>query len=335
MFRGIPSAVAALFLVLAASASRADDPPAGETPPPPPGPSVAAPAGTQPDTVELDTGDRLRGRVLSRTLTEVVLDHPVLGKLTIPADRVKQAANSLGQPYAVAPAAPAPAPPPPEWKFSGELGVNGTEGNVDSQDLRAAVQALLETPDHRWKFGAGWMRSETEDVKTKEQGYVEGLKDFLYPGSPWFWFLQARMDWDDFQLWDSRFTGGFGAGYTLYDTEAFKLRFRAGLNYAREFNVSETLYPDYEDDRWEGLLGAESVWKITKDQSLEGKVTWYPDLEESGEYRIVGSLAYSINLSESGSLALKIGLEEEYDTHRVDPAEESDFKYFIALLFRF
>ena len=32
---------------------------------------------------------------------------------------------------------------------------------------------------------------------------------------------------------------------------------------------------------------------------------------------------------------LKVGIEDEYDTHRVDPAQENDFKYFIALLFRF
>lgn len=297
--------------------------------------AAPAPAPPATDTVVLETGDTLTGRVLSRTEKEVVLEHPILGKLTIPGDKVKKAANAAGEPFAVAPPAPPPAPPPPEWKITGELGVNGQKGNVDNQDLRAAVTALLETPDHRWQFGAGWQRSETEDVKTKEQGYVLGLKDFLYPGSPWFWFLAARMDWDDFQIWDSRFTGGAGAGYTHYDTEEFKLRYRAGLGYAREFNVDEDAFPDYEDDRWEAILGGEFSWKMTKSQALEGRVTWFPDLEESGEYRIVGSLAWSINLNESGSLALKAGVEDEYDTHRVDPAEENDFKYFVALLFRF
>jgi putative salt-induced outer membrane protein YdiY len=330
MHRTFVAVAASLVLGLAAAHARADEPAPGETtpaPPPPPPPAT--------DVVTLESGDKLTGRVLSRTEAELVLEHPVLGKLTIPAARVKQATNAAGEPFAVAPPAPPPAPPEPEWKISGEVGVNGTEGNVDNQDLRAAVEALYESPHHRWRFNAGWMKSETEDVKTKEQGYVAGLKDFLYPGSPWFWFLGARMDWDDFQIWDSRFTGAAGVGYTIHDTETFKLRARAGATYVREFNVDETAFPDYEDDRYEALLGGEAFWKITDAQTLEARATWFPDLEESGEYRIVASLAYAINLSKSGSLALKVGLEDEYDSHRVDPAEENDFKYFIALLFRF
>ena len=330
MHRRFVAVTAVLVLGLAAAQARAQDPPAGgKTPAPPPPPPPAT------DVVVLQSGDKLVGRVLTRTEKEVVLEHPVLGKLTIPAERVKQATNAAGEPFAIAPPAPPPAPPPPEWKVSGEVGINGQEGNTDNQDLRAAVEALYESPDHRWRFTAGWQKSETEDVKTKEQGYVAGLKDFLYPGSRWFWFLGARMDWDDFQIWDSRFSSGAGVGYTIHDTETFKLRARAGVGYVREFNVDENLFPDYEDSRWEGILGAESVWQISPSQSLETRVTYFPDLSESGEYRIVGTLAYAINISESGSLALKVGLEDEYDSHRVDPAEENDFKYFVALLFRF
>jgi putative salt-induced outer membrane protein YdiY len=307
MGRGIVSALASALLAAAAAAAYADE-------------------------VVLETGERLQGTVLSRTEAEVVLDHPILGKLTIPAGKVVEAKTPKGE---AVPVAPPPPPPPTEWKYSGEVGVNGTEGNVDNQDLRAAVQALYEGKEHRWRFAAGYSRSETEDVKTKDQGYVEGLKDFLYEGSPWFWFLTARMDWDDFQVWDSRFAGGAGAGYAAYETDEFKLRFRAGLNYIREFNVDEDAFPDYDDDRWEGLLGAESVWKLTKGQVLEGKVTYYPDFDDTGEFRVVGSLAWSVDLNESGSLAFKLGLENEYDSHREDPAEENDLKYFAALLFRF
>lgn len=311
--RSRPAARAALAAVLLAAAA----------------PSVRG------DDVELDTGERLVGTVLSRTEKEIVLDHPVLGKVTIPAARVARAATPSGE---AVPVAPPPPPPAPEWKFQGEVGVNGTEGNVDNQDLRAAVQALYESPEHRWRFGAGWMRSETEDVKTKDQSYVEGTKDFLYAGSPWFWFLTARIDWDDFQIWDHRFGGGAGVGYTAYDTDTFKLRFRAGANYVKESGIDDDLLDDpdaYDDSRIEGLFGAESFWKINDTQSIEARVTYYPDFDETSEYRIVSSLAWAVNLNATGSLALKVGLEDEYDSHRVDPAEKNEFKYFAALLFKF
>jgi putative salt-induced outer membrane protein YdiY len=305
---------AALWTGLAAATARADE--------------ATAPAPAT-DTITLTTGESLTGKVVSRTEKEVVFEHSVLGKLTIPASGVRQAASASGQPVPVAPE------PPPAWKYTGELGVNGTKGTVDNQDLRAAVEALYESTEHRWKFTAGYQRSKTEDAVTKQNGHVDGLKDFLYPGSPWFWFLTARQDWDDFQIWDSRFSGGAGVGYTAYDTPDFKLRFRAGPNYVREFGVDEVRFPDHEDSRWEAMIGAESEWQINEAQKLEGTVTYYPDLSESGEYRVVGSLAWSINLNESGSLAFKLGLEDEYDTHREDPIEKNELKYFAALLFKF
>ena len=49
---------------------------------------------------------------------------------------------------------------------------------------------------------------------------------------------------------------------------------------------------------------------------------------------MVGTAAWSIKLSTDG-LSLKLGIEDEYDTHREDPFEKSDLKYFLALLYEF
>ena len=112
-------------------------------------------------------------------------------------------------------------------------------------------------------------------------------------------------------------------------TETTDLKLRAGLAGTREWGS------DDESWRLEGLLGADLEWKISDAQTLEAGTTYYPDLEESGEYRLVSRVGWSIQLDNAENLHLKLGLEHEYDSHRVSPFEKDDLRYFGALLYEF
>jgi len=294
------------------------------------------------DEVELVSGEVLKGVHVECAEGRVRFDHPILGRLDLAEDQVRAvrpdagtdaeagaAAGASSIPGSAGAAAAPAAPAEPAWKFKAELGLNGTSGNTKTQDLRAAIGALLEQPEHRWKFDAGWLRSKTDGVKTKDQAYVQGLKDWMWSDSPWIAFVTSRYDRDEFQAWDERVSVGAGVGYKLVDATDFKLRLRAGLNEVREYGSGNDFW------RTEGLLGAEAVWKISDSQSLEGAVTWYPDLRDSGKYRLVSSIVWSIKLSSADNLSLKMGAEDEYDTHREPPFKKSDLKYFAAIQYEF
>lgn len=279
------------------------------------------------DEVKLLSGETLTVTDVKTEGGRVTMVHPVLGRLDVPATQVTEIKKTDGTKLSGY-GEPLPEPPP-KWKFRAELGLTGTSGNTRTQDLRAAIGALLETSSERWKFDGVYMRSKTDGEVTKKNWYVAGLHDWLFKNSPWLLFATARYDWDDFQQWDSRISAGVGIGYTVIDTETTKGRLRAGF-----FETREHGGPNDGDWRPEGMLGAEATHQLTKSQTLEGAVTWYPDLQNSGEYRIVASAAWSIKLTENG-LSLKAGVEEEYDTHLEAPFERRDVNYFAALLYEF
>ena len=112
-------------------------------------------------------------------------------------------------------------------------------------------------------------------------------------------------------------------------TETTDLKLRAGATATREWGS--------DDESWrpEGLLGANLGWTISAAQKLEAHTTYYPDLEDSGEYRVVSGIAWSIKLDNSDSLRLKLGLDHELDSHRESPFEKDDLRYFAALLYEF
>ena len=291
------------------------------------------------DEVELVTGEVLKGSNVVQEAGRVKFDHPVLGRIDLDASRVRgvrrDGASDLAAAIASMPAgtggddatgAPAKAP---QWKFRIEVGVNGTSGNTRTQDIHLGGGALLEQEEHRWKFDAQYARSKNAGVKTKDQWYVQGLKDWMWKDSPWIAFVTGRYDADKFQEWDKRISLGAGAGYKLVDEADLKVRLRAGLN--------ETKESGSDSDQWrtEGLLGADMSWKINDSQNLEASVTYYPDFRDSPEYRVVGSVAWSIKLSQTEALSLKIGVQDEYDSHREKPFKKNDLKYYAAILYEF
>ena len=283
------------------------------------------------DEVVLSSGEVLKvGNVRSHD-GRVEMDHPVLGHLDLAADQVTaiRGTDAAPAPAAAPPAPAAPAAAPgPKWKYKAELGLNGQTGNSRTTDLRAAVGALLETPDERWKIDGAYMKSKSDGATTKNNWYAQGLHDWIFNEGPWSVFATGRYDQDRFQAWYRRVSVGVGAGYKLLDEKNLTARLRAGFNEIREY--------DSDDEGWrpEGLLGAEASYKINANQSLEAAVTYYPDLQTTGEYRLVMTAAWSIKLSTDG-LSLKLGLEDEIDSHRVAPAKKQDLKYFAALLYEF
>jgi hypothetical protein len=197
------------------------------------------------DEIELVTGERLRGIIVERDDAKVILNHPVLGTLIIPAANVKP-----GTPEPAAPAAPAkgpdgkpapapavpPAPPAPSpWKFRVEFGASGSSGNTDQSDLHAAVSALYETEKRRFKAEGGWANAETDNERTKNQQFVAAIHDWFIKDSKWSFFVSGRKDWDDFQDWDHRASVGAGVGYAFVKRDDFELRGRVGLAATHEW----------------------------------------------------------------------------------------------------
>ncbi len=292
------------------------------------------------DDVELVTGEVLKGRVVERSAGGISLDHPVLGRQWISAEYVRSIDGApLNAPAATAPAdagaaaAPAPAatPAPVEnpWKWTLELGASGKSGNSDTTDLHAAIAGVQEDTTKRWKTSASWDYSEAEKEKTKNQVDVQGTRDWLVTDSKWFYFATARYQWDEFQEWDGRLSAGVGGGRSFIEREDLKVRGRVGITALKETGSSINGW------RPELLIGAESNWKISAAQSLDAAVTGYPDLDDTGEFRLEATLAWSIRLNDADSLRLKIGLKDEYDSHREDPFDDNDFSYFVALLYEF
>lgn len=298
------------------------------------------------DSVTLTNGDVLIGSIVEQTDEHIVIDHPVLGSITIANDEIVTIVrddgddDDAGEDAAVvddeSAAAAADAEPDDlaaeeedPWESFFKLGLAASFGNTDTQNVNVGVDSLREKDDMRTKLDASYYYGATDGDRSDNRFTAGVNNDWLVPDSRWLYFGRVRFDYDEFQSWEYRIGAWGGVGYDFYDREDFTLTGRAGLGLVKEFNSDRNeIYP-------EGLLGLDMSWDITERQKLTASTTIYPDLDETGEYRSVSSVDWSALVDEQANMSVFFGLEHEYQSEVDEGIDEHDLRLIAGLQFEF
>jgi putative salt-induced outer membrane protein YdiY len=306
-------------------------------------------AAARADDVGLETGEVLQGRILDQNGGAVVLEHPVLGRLTIPRAKVKfvvtdaeklaaeaagrKADAAMAKAAAEGTAAPPAGEPAPEskaeWISKLEVGLNGAGGNNRSKNFIGGVRSERAKPKSTLKFDARYAMTES-DGETTQSRFTTGLRnDWLTADPKWSFFGEGRYDRDQFQEWDQRANVAAGAGYKFIEEKDSFVGFRVGGSGTKEWGNSEP------NIRPEGLLGVEARYRIDDSKEFTFQSTYYPDITDRPEFRTFSAAGLSVRLDEKGTLNVRFGIEHEYDTHRSKDAKRTDYRYFVLLVMDF
>jgi putative salt-induced outer membrane protein YdiY len=285
------------------------------------------------DKVRLKNGDVVTGEIVETSDAGVVLEHAVLGRFNIAADQIDAQVDGDA-------ALPAPPPPPRPglfgsgvlagWNKQVQLGVTGSKGNSETQDILAGVRGNFADETKRWQFDSGYFRASTDGNKTKSQAFAMLLRDFLFTGKKYFAFASTRYDWDQFQEWDHRLSLAAGLGYSFLDGETFDLRGRAGFGTTKTFGSPG-------DDEWvpEAVIGLETEWLPAERQKITAYTTFYPSLSDGGEFRNLSGVDWSLLIADGLGLSLNLGVQNEYESDVAPGIEKNDLLYRAALLYDF
>ena len=302
--------------------------------------------GLRADEVVLLNSDRLQGVVLEESDKQIVLQHSVLGRLTLPRAKVqavfKDQVKSVPSPQVVqAKPEPKKIQSLPErndglflsfladWESQFEAGATVATGNTEKANIYLRFKTSTENEKRAWDLDTAYYRDQTNgDVSTNK--FTAGLKhEWLFKDSPWSIFSQGRFDYDEFQSWDKRVSAAAGAGYLWIDQKDLTVKLKLGAGATKEYGSND------EDIIPELLAGFDVKWQISKNQKFTAGSTIYPDLSEIGEYRIISDAAWVIDLNTVEKVSLKVGVENEYQS-QVDPdVKHNDFRLYSALVFKF
>lgn len=304
--------------------------------------------GVYAETIQLKGGDVINAAITAQDETSVTIDHPSLGSMTIAKDKIEAIyadadamASALAEQSAAEKAAALEAERAADdglfgsglfkgWNRQLELGLNGAEGNSQNLNFRSAFKTDYEDKEDRWLYSMVYRTASSDGNTTQKQFYAELFKDWLIPGKNYFYFANGRYDWDEFQDWDSRWSGFGGIGYQFLDDEKWNVRGRAGVGGNQE--MGGTLGDEFTT---EALLGVEVDYQIKDGHSVAFTNYLYPSLEDAADFRNVTTLDYIITIDRDKGVDLKLGLSNEHDQSTPTTAKKNDLTYYASLIWQF
>ena len=298
---------------------------------------LAAPASAQ---VELSNGDTLEGFLVPTDRTDadgdpqVILSHPVLGELTVPADAVvPEGSATEGVGGGAADAANAMTQVIdsilfPGWDKSLSAGFNGRT-QTETLSLYANFATGTEDETRRWEINADYFRSTEDGDATESNLIVRVDRDWLIPDADHFFFARGTAEYDQFEAWEQRIGLYGGVGYQFIDNDRHSLLGRVGVGAIYEFGGNEEFTT-------EALIGVEYAYQITENQSFELRNTTYPSIDPFfTEFRNVTEANYKVQIAAGDGLSLKLGVYNEYESEAEEGIDNNDLKYFGALVYDF
>ena len=214
------------------------------------------------DTVWLKNGDRISGDIVSMSEGSLLLKTKYAGQIKIAWDQVQNLASEKplcaktrdkglvkgvaqksaqgemalgGQKVALAEISALNPPDETRWRFSGgvNLGMVNQEGNTTKQNWDIDGRLVARKTVHRFTVG---MESHHEENKGKDT--VDN--DLLYANynrfisEKWYALGDAQAFQDKFAGINSRYTGGVGMGYQVWQTDRTNLSVELGPSYVNE-----------------------------------------------------------------------------------------------------
>lgn len=227
------------------------------------------------------------------------------------------------------PPPPAPKKPPAKWSGTVEAGLNGSAGNTDLRNARAAMSLRRESKEMVFDLSASYRFTERDGVQRQNRFFTQARNEWRLPNTNWrYIFVQGSLEVDRFRDYDTRVSGTVGFGYQFIDREKTSLIGRVGLGAAQEFGGSNG------DLQPEAFAALEFNHDINDRLRLRSGAEIFPDLTKLDEFRARVNGTLEIDLDNHSKWRLRLGFEDRFETN-TNRAEKNDFDYFATLVYTF
>lgn len=214
------------------------------------------------------------------------------------------------------------------WEGNVELGMNGTDGNSETFNIRVGVTAKHKTETFVRSLQFTTIQKSANGVTTANTALLDGRLEWPMPGSRWNYFIHGLLEYDEFKAFDARVSGDTGFGYEWIQTDTTTFITRTGLAFSHEMGGPDsTVHPEL-------LFGGEYKHKFNPTHSISFKADYFPDVTEFSDFRLNSQASWEIALKQAWGLSLKLSIIDRYDS-TPQGARANDLDYSTLLLWSF
>lgn len=320
---------------------------------------LAPPAAAWADTVRMENGDRLTGKVLEVSDGKLTLgtdyagtlkiawakvdgvetEHPVrirleddqvlVGRL-VAADKGVLKLQEDGQPAPREirkPELDRLNEPGTIWHGSFTLSGKLEEGNTNSTSAVAGAEILRETENTRLLIRGNYGNETKEDVKTEDNYY--GLAKFdLHLSKESYAYASDEVRRDKFEDLQFRNVASLGAGYIVSKSDTFSLWAEAGPAY-----ITENLDDGTSEQWFGGRAAGHARIRLPFGLEVRDDFTVYPNFETWDDWQFHNEAALATQIGQGWHLSFSVIMD--WDNEPEAGREQGDNKYIFGLGYRF
>jgi putative salt-induced outer membrane protein len=217
------------------------------------------------------------------------------------------------------------------WSGFIDTGLATTQGNAESTTVNVSFSAARTSPRDKISvfLTSLYARSDASGVALTTANAIRGgFRYNVNVNERLFSFGFTEMDYDEFQGLDLRFVPGGGFGYRWLRTDRTRFEFFGGGSLNREFYQG-----DISRTSGELVLGEEIFRQLFTGMHLEHKLTFYPNMSDTGEYRINLDNALVTRLARW--ISLQLTLSNRLNSNPITGKEKNDLLFTTGLRFNF
>ena len=192
-----------------------------------------------------------------------------------------------------------------KWSFALDFSMTTTSGSTNEETTRLGTHIKRTLPRERTTFDGAFYHKKNSGKVSDNELSIGFLKDWLNPGSRWFYFGSGRADYDEFESWEKRANIQVGPGYNLITSDDMLLNLRLGAGGRKEWGSQN------DNLKFEGLAGIDFDWEFTERQTIETGIWFFPVLTNFDDYRTRSHLNWRYKLSKESDISLKLGVLHE------------------------
>jgi len=151
----------------------------------------------------------------------------------------------------------------------------------------------------------------------------------VFTGSPWSWFVQTAVEYDEFKAFDARVSGNTGLGFEFFKNDFSTLTGRFGASTSKEIGgIDDEVKPEI-------LYGFEYERKISERQKASASVDYFPDVTDAHDYRLNAKASWEVVVDPDWGLSLKLSANNRFDSTPDPGNSKNDIDYSALMLWSF
>jgi len=214
------------------------------------------------------------------------------------------------------------------WSGFLDTGLAMTQGNAESTTLNLTLSTARTSPRDKISVKIASLYARSDTSGTTANTIRGGFRYDVNVSPRLFGFGFTDLEYDEFQGLDLRFVPGGGLGFHWVKTDQTRFDVFGGGSLNREFYTS-----DIDRTSGEVVIGEELFHQLFSASHLEHTLVLFPNVSNTGEYRISTDNALVTKLNRW--LSWELSLSDRLNSNPIPGKKKNDVLFTTGLRFTF